>query len=285
MTQERRSLILTGASRGIGHATVKRFSDEGWQIITCSRDPVPEHCKRDPNWTTHIPMDLGDPADVERFIAEAVDILGDAPLNALVNNAALSPKSDFQERLGCLNGSLDDWREVFQLNFFTPLALARGFSIALARAARAGAPDAPGNGQEGNGQEGSGQNGDSPNGVASHAGKRVGAAIVNITSIAGHAIHPFAGSAYSTSKAALSALTREMAVEFAELGVRVNAVAPGEIETEMIGEEYEPLISRIPMHRMGTPEEVASTVFQLCNPDFGYVTGTEVFVTGGQHLY
>ena len=272
MTQERRSLILTGASRGIGHATVKRFSDEGWQIITCSRDPVPEHCKRDPNWTTHIPMDLGDPADVERFIAEACDILGDQPLNALVNNAALSPKSDFQERLGCLNGSIDDWREVFQLNFFTPLALARGFSIALARAARAGASVPNGTRQAGAG-------------VATHAGKRVGAAIVNITSIAGHAIHPFAGSAYSTSKAALSALTREMAVEFAELGVRVNAVAPGEIETEMIGEEYEPLISRIPMHRMGTPEEVASTVFQLCNPDFGYVTGTEVFVTGGQHLY
>ncbi len=89
MTQQRRSLILTGASRGIGHAAVKRFSDEGWQIITCSRDPVPEHCKRDPNWTTHIPMDLADPADVERFIGEACAILGDQPLNALVNNAAL----------------------------------------------------------------------------------------------------------------------------------------------------------------------------------------------------
>lgn len=259
MTTERRTLVLTGASRGIGHATVKRFSDEGWQIITCSRDPVPEHCKRDPNWTTHIPTDLGDPKDVERFIGEANEILGDEPLNALVNNAAVSPKSEFQERLGCLNGELGDWREVFELNFFTPLSLSRGFSIALARAARGGA-----------------ENDD---------GGKVGAAIVNITSIAGHAIHPFAGSAYSTSKAGLSALTREMAVEFAELGVRVNAVAPGEIETEMIGEEYEPLINRIPMHRMGTPEEVAATVFQLCNPDFGYVTGTEVFVTGGQHLY
>ena len=93
-------------------------------------------------------------------------------------------------------------------------------------------------------------------------------AIVNITSIAGHAIHPFAGSAYSTSKAALSALTREMAVEFAELGVRVNAVAPGEIETAMVGPEYESLIPRIPMHRMGTPEEVAAAVFQLCERRF-----------------
>ena len=49
MTQTKKNLILTGASRGIGHATVKRFSDEGWQIITCSRDHVPEACKRDPN--------------------------------------------------------------------------------------------------------------------------------------------------------------------------------------------------------------------------------------------
>jgi len=265
MSDTRRSLILTGASRGIGHATVKRFSDEGWQIITCSRDPVPAHCERDPNWTSHIPTDLSDPADVERFIGEALDLLGDAPLNALVNNAAVSPKTDFQERLGCLNGPLEDWREVFQLNFFTPLLLARGFAPALARAGK----------------------GDEDEGAApgSAPGTEGGASIVNITSIAGHAIHPFAGSAYSTSKAALSALTREMAVEFAELGVRVNAVAPGEIETEMVGDEYEPLVNRIPMHRMGTAGEVASTVFQLCNPDFAYVTGTEIFVTGGQHLY
>lgn len=266
MSDSRRSLILTGASRGIGHATVKRFSDEGWQIITCSRDPVPAHCERDPNWTSHIPTDLSDPADVERFIGEALALLGDTPLNALVNNAAVSPKTDFQERLGCLNGPLDDWREVFQLNFFTPLALARGFAPALARAAKDAEEEAEAGGFEG-------------------SETACGASIVNITSIAGHAIHPFAGSAYSTSKAALSALTREMAVEFAELGVRVNAVAPGEIETEMVGDEYEPLVNRIPMHRMGTAGEVAATVFQLCNPDFSYVTGTEIFVTGGQHLY
>ncbi len=256
MGTDRRTVILTGASRGIGHATVKRFSDEGWSIITCSRDAVPEHCKRDPNWTMHIPTDLGDPASVELFIEQALVGLDGKPLNALVNNAAVSPKTESNERLGCLNGALDRWREVFELNFFSPLMLARGFASALARGPSSADPR-----------------------TASTA------AIVNITSIAGHAIHPFAGSAYSTSKAALSALTREMAVEFADLGVRVNAVAPGEIETEMIGDDYEPLINRIPMHRMGTPEEVAATVYQLCNADFGYVTGSEIFVTGGQHLY
>ena len=245
MSEERRSVVLTGASRGIGHATVMRFSSEGWRIITCSREPVPEACQRDPNWTEHITADLAIPGEAEAFIKRANEILGKDPLHALVNNAAVSPKTSFKERLGCLNGEVAQWREVFELNFFAPLTLGRGFAAALRRA----------------------------NGC-----------IVNITSIAGHEFHPFAGSAYSTSKAALSALTREMAVEFAELGVRVNAVAPGEIETAMVGEEYEALIPRIPMHRMGRPEEVASAVYRLCTPDFGYVTGTEIFVTGGQHL-
>lgn len=245
MSDPTKTLVLTGASRGIGHATVLRFSNEGWRIITCSRDEVPAACQRDPNWAKHITADLAVPQEVERFIAEANDLLGDDPLHALVNNAAVSPKTPFKERLGCLNGDVGQWREVFEINFFAPLVLGRGFAAALRR------------------------------GTGS---------IVNITSIAGHEFHPFAGSAYSTSKAALSALTREMAVEFAELGIRVNAVAPGEIETAMVGAEYEALIPRIPMHRMGRPEEVASAVYRLCSEDFGYVTGTEVFVTGGQHL-
>lgn len=247
MTAEtKKTVVLTGASRGIGHATVKRFSKEGWRVITCSRDMIPEECKYDPNWTDHITVDLGQPDEAGRFVEQALKILDGRPIHALVNNAAVSPKTAFKERLGCLNGDVSAWREVFELNFFAPLVLARGFAKPL------------------------------------HQGKGV---IINITSIAGHAIHPFAGSAYSTSKAALSALTREMAVEFAALGIRVNAVAPGEIETAMIGPEYEALIPRIPMGRMGTTDEVAGVVYQLCGADFGYVTGTEIFLTGGQHLY
>jgi NAD(P)-dependent dehydrogenase (short-subunit alcohol dehydrogenase family) len=243
---ERRRVVLTGASRGIGRATVKRFSDAGWQVLTCSREAIPEENRHDPNWTHHIPTDLADPASIDGFIDSINEVLGEDGLDALVNNAAQSPKTPYRERLGCLNGPLAGWREVFELNFFAALTLSRGFASALNR--------------------------------------RQGA-IVNITSIAGHATHPFAGSAYSISKAALSALTREMAVEFAELNVRVNAVAPGEIATEMIGEEYESLVPRIPLNRMGTAEEVAGVVYQLCDSDFSYVTGTEIFVTGGQHLY
>jgi NAD(P)-dependent dehydrogenase (short-subunit alcohol dehydrogenase family) len=243
---ERKTLILTGASRGIGHATVRRFSEAGWRIFTCSRDDIPDDCRRDPNWAHHVPADLADPASRQHFIAAVTERLKGEPIHALVNNAGVSPKTPYKERLGVLHGEIDGWREVFELNFYAAIELARGFAGALAK------------------------------------GK---GAVVNVTSIAGHSVHPFAGSAYSTSKAALSALTREMAVEFAALGVRVNAVAPGEIETEMVGAEYEPLITRIPMHRMGTTAEVAGVIFQLCSGDFGYVTGSEIFITGGQHLY
>lgn len=243
---ERRCVVITGASRGIGHATARLFLERGWQIITCSRDDTPAECKRDPNWTCHIPTDLGDAESVENFVREANAALPGGRLHGLINNAGMSPKTPFKERLGCLNGDLEAWKDVFELNFFAPLRLSRGFASAL---------------HKGNGS------------------------IVNITSIAGHLIHPFAGSAYSISKAALSALTREMANEFASLNVRVNAIAPGEIETDMIQPEYEALIPRIPLDRMGAPADVAGTAYYLCSQDSGYVTGTEIWVTGGQHMY
>ena len=241
-----RTVVITGASRGIGHAVARRFLAEGWRVITCARADVPPECKRVPNWAIHIPTDLFDPASSTAFVEQVNALLGDEPLHALINNAGVSPKTPYRERLGVLNGPIDGWKQVFELNFFAPLRLARGFASAL------------------------------------HRGQ---GAVVNVTSIAGHYVHPFAGSAYSTSKAALSGLTREMAVEFAQLGVRVNAVAPGEIRTEMVSAEYEALVPRIPLDRMGSVQDVAGVIFRLCSDDFGYVTGSEVFVTGGQHLY
>jgi NAD(P)-dependent dehydrogenase (short-subunit alcohol dehydrogenase family) len=222
------------------------FLERGWHIITCSRDDVPAECKRDPRWTLHIPTDLGDAGSVAAFVAAVNEALDGRPLHALVNNAGRSPKTPYKERLGCLNGDLAAWREVMEVNFYAPLRLARGLAAAL------------------------------------HRGR---GAIVNVTSIAGHAVHPFAGSAYSISKAALSALTRELAHECAALDIRVNAVAPGEIETAMIQPEYEVLLPRIPLERMGAPSDVANAIFYLCSPEAGYITGTELWVTGGQHLF
>ncbi|MBC6440112.1 MAG: SDR family oxidoreductase [Rhodospirillales bacterium] len=240
-----KTVVITGASRGIGHRTVIRFVREGWRVISCSRDDIPPDRKVTDSPHRHIPTDLADRKSIDAFVTEANDFIGSGPVHALVNNAGVSPKTSFRERLGTLNGGLDHWREVFELNFFAPLVLARGFAAAL------------------------------------HRGE---GAIVNVTSIVGHRVHPFAGSAYACSKAALSALTREMASEFAHLSVRVNAIAPGEIETAMLSPEYDDLVPRIPLGRMGTPEEVAGTIFYLCGPDSTYVSGTEIMITGGQHL-
>jgi len=244
MEPEKKIAIITGASRGIGQATVSLFIKRGWQVISCSRDDSVQR-NNEKNWISHIPVDLSNTESLDNFIDKVNENLDGQPLNALVNNAGMSPKADNQERLGCLNGDIKAWREVFELNFYAPLKLGRGFAGALHKGA---------------------------------------GAIVNVTSIAGHMIHPFAGSAYSSSKAALSALTREMANEFAALNVRVNAVAPGEISTSMIEPEYEMLIPRIPMNRMGTPEDVARSIHYLCSEDAEYVTGTEIWVTGGQHM-
>jgi NAD(P)-dependent dehydrogenase (short-subunit alcohol dehydrogenase family) len=89
--------------------------------------------------------------------------------------------------------------------------------------------------------------------------------IVNVTSIVGSRVHPFAGVTYAASKAKLSTLTRELAYEFGPLGVRANATAPGEIETSILSPGTDELVAKqVPLKRLGDPREVAETVHFLC---------------------
>src|SRR5260221_12148422 len=99
---EQKTLILTGASRGIGHATVKRFSSAGWRVITCSRHAFPENCPWAAGPEDHIQVDLADPDDTIRAVAEMRSRLTDGKLHALVNNAGISPKGEGGARLGVL---------------------------------------------------------------------------------------------------------------------------------------------------------------------------------------
>ena len=243
--QPRRTLLLTGASRGIGHATVKRFSAAGWRVITCSRHPFPENCPWEAGPEDHIQVDLADESNTNEAIAEIKRRLDHEELHALVNNAAISPKAKDGKRLDTLNTSNDDWHHVFQVNFFAPIMLARGLMEEL---------------------------------------KAAKGSVVNVTSIAGSRVHPFAGAAYSTSKAALAALTREMAGDFGRLGIRVNAIAPGEIDTVMLSPGTEKIVEQIPMHRLGTPDEVAKIIYVLCTDTSSYVNGAEIHINGGQHV-
>jgi len=243
--QLRRTLLLTGASRGIGHATVKRFSAAGWRVITCSRHPFPENCPWEAGPEDHIQVDLADEANTLEAIEETKRRLESNELHALVNNAAISPKADGGRRMDSIETPMEVWHQVFQVNFFGPIMLARGLVDQL---------------------------------------KAAKGSIVNVTSIAGSRVHPFAGSAYATSKAALASLTREMAHDFGRLGIRVNAIAPGEIDTAILSPGTEKIVEQIPMHRLGTPDEVAKIIYVLCTETSSYVNGAEIHINGGQHV-
>lgn len=246
-SDDRKTLVLTGASRGIGHAAVKRFSREGWRVITCSRQAFAEACPWPAGPEDHIQLDLSDQEGVGIAIGEIRHRLeaNGGRLDALVNNAAISPKVDGGARMNSIDTPMHVWRDVFQVNFFAPIMLARGLFRELAIA------------------KGS---------------------VVNVTSIVGSRVHPFAGTAYATSKAALVALTREMAADFGPHGIRVNAIAPGEIETTILSPGTDRIVETIPLRRLGQTSEVADTIFFLCSDQSSYVTGSEIHINGGQHV-
>ena len=112
-------------------------------------------------------------------------------------------------------------------------------------------------------------------------------AIVSISSAAAYVTIPGRGP-YSAAKGAISAITRTMAAEYAEVGIRINAVAPGSIRTPLIEQGIrdgsivlESLLTEIPMRRQGTPEEIAAVVRFLASPDASYITGQTLVVDGG----
>ena len=112
-----------------------------------------------------------------------------------------------------------------------------------------------------------------------------GGAVVNVTSISGLRASTLRA-AYGTSKAALAHLTKQQAVELASLGIRVNAVAPGPVETAMAKAVHTPEIRRdyhdtIPLARYGLENELAAMIVFLCGEQASYVTGQEIAVDGG----
>ena len=245
MDDTQRTLILTGASRGIGHATVKRFASAGWRVITLSRQGFSEDCPWAHGEDNHLQVDLGDVGEIERAVDDLKRRLDGNGLHALVNNAGISPKGPAGERLNTLTTDHETWTGVFTVNFFAPVFLARGLIDEL---------------------------------------ERVHGSIVNVTSIAGSRVHPFAGTAYATSKAALAGLTREMAADFGPRGIRVNAIAPGEIETAILSPGTQDLTRTIPLRRLGKAEEVATVIYFLCSQQASYLNGAEIQINGGQHV-
>ncbi|MGG5811151.1 SDR family NAD(P)-dependent oxidoreductase [Falsiroseomonas sp. CW058] len=239
-------MLLTGASRGIGHATVKLFQTRGWKVYTVSRQPFAEQCPWPGGRESHIQADLGELGGIDALAEELRRRLPDGRLHALVNNAGISPKGPDGARLGVLGTGMEAWQQVLSVNLVSTALLTRALFPELVAA---------------------------------------GGTVVNVTSIAGTRVHPFAGPAYACSKAALAALTREMAHELGPHGVRVNAIAPGEIDTSILSPGTAEIVERdIPLRRLGRPEEVADTIFFLCSAAAAYINGAEIHINGGQHV-
>jgi NAD(P)-dependent dehydrogenase (short-subunit alcohol dehydrogenase family) len=246
MPTPQKTMLLTGASRGIGHATVKLFYEHGWRVLTVSRHPFDPGCPWPGGPDNHIQADLADAAAYPRLVADVRTRINGGELHALVNNAGVSPKGSGGSRLGVLDSDYRTWLSVLSVNLISIAILARGLFPEL---------------------------------------KAAGGTIVNVTSIVGSRVHPFAGVAYACSNAALAALTRELAYEFGELGIRANAIAPGEIRTSILSPGTEDIVEhQVPMRRLGDPIEVAETIMFLCSPNSAYINGAEIHINGGQHV-
>lgn len=246
MADDQRIMLLTGASRGIGHATVKTFQEHGWRILTVSRQAFSTQCPWISGRDSHIQSDLGDLGQIDSLVAQVRERLPHGKLHALVNNAGISPKGPDGKRLGVLDADAQTWTQVLNVNLVSTALIARALMPEMEQ------------------------------------GK---ASIVNVTSIAGSRVHPFAGVAYAASKAALAALTREMAHEFGPFGVRANAIAPGEIRTSILSPGTDELVANeVPLGRLGDPREVASTIHFLCSDASSYINGAEIHINGGQHV-
>ena len=235
--------LVTGAARGIGLATAKRFIADGWSValLDIERQLLDDSVAAlaEPDRTLAIHCDVSDADAVTAAMAAVSARFG--RLDALVNNAGVAVFASILET------SEEDWSRILAVNLTGPFLCTK-----------AAAPL-----------------------MREHGG----GAVVNITSISAVRASTLR-SAYGTSKAGLAHLTKQLAVELASLGIRVNAVAPGPVETAMAKAVHTPEIradyhDAIPLNRYGLEEELAEAIFFLSSDRASYITGQVLAVDGG----
>ncbi len=241
--QTQKTALVTGAARGIGLATTKRFLAEGWRVALLDIDG--DNLQRTyaalgkPDVTIALTCDVADPQGVAAAFETIAKNFG--RLDALVNNAGIAIFKPI------LDVTYEDWSRVLAVNLTGPFLCTQ-----------AAAP------------------------LMRDTG---GGAIVNITSISGLRASTLR-TAYGTSKAGLAHLTKQQAAELASLGIRVNAVAPGPVDTAMAKAVHTPEIradyhDHMPLNRYGLEEELAEVIFFLCSERSSYITGQVLAVDGG----
>jgi NAD(P)-dependent dehydrogenase (short-subunit alcohol dehydrogenase family) len=235
--------LVTGAARGIGLATARRFLADGWRVALLDIDAatlkLTHAALPSSDVTIAIHGDVANGNDVTGALAIVAEKFG--RLDALVNNAGIAIFKPI------LDVTYEDWSRVLAVNLTGPFLCAQ-----------AAAP------------------------LMRDSG---GGAIVNITSVSGLRASTLRA-AYGTSKAGLAHLTQQQAVEFASLGIRVNAVAPGPVDTAMAKAVHTPEIraayhDAIPLNRYGLERELAEAIFFLCGDRASYITGQTLAVDGG----
>jgi NAD(P)-dependent dehydrogenase (short-subunit alcohol dehydrogenase family) len=235
--------MVTGAARGIGLATAKRFLADDWRVVLLDIDAeaLNRSCAAlpDPDAILSICCDVADASGVKQALAAVAKKFG--RLDVLVNNAGIAIFKPI------LKLTYEEWSRVLAVNLTGPFLCTQA-AVPLIRDSGGGA-------------------------------------IVNVTSISGLRASTLR-TAYGTSKAGLAHLTQQQAVELASLGIRVNAVAPGPVDTTMAKAVPTPEIraayhDAIPLNRYGLEQELAEAIFFLCSERASYITGQTIAVDGG----
>ena len=239
--------LITGASAGIGLAIARELLGFGADLLMVARDP---------DMLERVRNELADEFPDRELHGLAADVADDEERRAVLDWVEdhadglhlLINNAGGNVTRAAIDYTEDDWRGIFETNLFSAFELSRYAHPLLAR----------------------------------HAAS----AIVNVGSVAG-LVHVRSGAPYGMTKAALDQMTRNLACEWAEDGIRVNAVAPWYIRTRRTSgplsdpDYYDRVIERTPMGRIGEPEEVAAAVAFLCLPASSYVTGECIAVDGG----
>ncbi|MFG1425255.1 SDR family oxidoreductase [Roseixanthobacter glucoisosaccharinicivorans] len=250
-THSGRVVLVTGSGRGIGRAMADAHADAGAAVAYLDHDPAlaqeaAESATARGVKAVAVSADVADYAAVAAAVAIATAALG--PIDVLVNNAGISPKSGADKRrVDAFAMDPAEWRRVIDVNLTGAFNCTR---VVL-----------PGMRDLGRGR------------------------IVNVSSVAGRTYCDIVAVHYAASKAALIGFTKHLAGELGPLGITVNALAPGRIDTPLMRgtapEANEAARMATPLRRLGSPEDVADTCLFLTSEQARFVTGQVVDVAGG----
>ena len=246
--------IVTGAAKGMGKADSIKLAQAGAKVVVCDIDTagcqlVVDEIKKMRGEAIAVKCDVSKKSDVDSVVTETLKNF--KKIDILVNNAGIFPFEPF------LQMPEQNFEKVIDVNLKGSFLMAQACAKEIAK-----------NQPNEKGQRGS---------------------IINIVSIAmGQVGVGFAGLAhYCASKGGMVAMSQAMALELAPLGIRVNCIAPGAIETpgassvNMDAKALEAMLAPIPMHRKGNAEEIANAVLFLASNESSYMTGSTMVVDGG----